>query len=99
LPLVRFWAGEPVEEADIERECAAAEQRVRWRLRHGSARTADAVLARQGEAYAVAGSPFGPLEAGEAALVGDGVELLGASEQPGAIAAGLFGDPAGGAAR
>jgi hypothetical protein len=32
--------------------------------------------------------------AGEAALVGDAVELLGASEQRGDIAAVLFGDPA-----
>ena len=92
--LVRFWAGEPVEAADVERECAAAVQRVRWSLAHGPARTVDAVLAREGAAYAVAGSPFGPLEAAEATLVGDAVELLGASEQRGDIAAVLFGDPA-----
>jgi hypothetical protein len=92
--LVRFWAGEPVDAADVERECAAAAQRVRWRLRHGPARTVDAVLAREGAAYVVAGSPFGTLEAGEAELVSDAVELLGASEQQGDIAAVLFGDPA-----
>lgn len=92
--LVRFWAGEPVEAADVERECAAAAQRVRWSLEHGPARTVDAVLAREGAAYAVAGSPFGPLATGEAALVGDAVELLGASEQRGDIAVVLFGDPA-----
>jgi hypothetical protein len=92
--LVRFWAGEPVEAADVDRECAAAAQRVRWRPRHGPARTVDAVLAREGTAYAVAGSPFGALETGEAELVADAVELLGASEQPGDIAAVLFGDPA-----
>jgi hypothetical protein len=92
--LVRFWAGEPVQAADVERECVAAAERVRWRLRHGPARTVDAVLAREGAAYAVAGSPFGTLAAGEAELVSDAVELLGASEQPGDIAAVLFGDPA-----
>ena len=92
--LVRFWAGEPVEAADVERECAAVAQRVRWRLRHGPARTVDAVLAREGAAYAVAGSPFGTLETGEAELVGDAVELLGASDQQGDIATVLFGDPA-----
>jgi len=46
--LVRFWAGEPVEAADVERECAAAVQRVHWSLEHGPARTVDAVLAREG---------------------------------------------------
>jgi hypothetical protein len=92
--LVRFWAGEPVQAADVERECVAAAERVRWRLRHGPARTVDAVLAREGAAYAVAGSPFGTLAAGEAELVSEAVELLGASEQPGDIAAVLFGDPA-----
>jgi hypothetical protein len=92
--LVRFWAGEPVEAADVERECAAAALRARWLRRHGPARTLDEVLLREGWAYALAGSPFGPLEAGEATLVSDAVELLGASEQRGDIASVLFGDPA-----
>ena len=92
--LVRFWAGEPIETADVERESAAAATRARWLGRHGPARTLADVLAREGAAYAVAGSPFGPLEAAEATLVGDAVGLLGASEQRGDIAAVLFGDPA-----
>lgn len=78
----------------MERESAAAAERASWQLSHGPARTLDAVLAREGEAYAVAGSPFGRLEAAEAALVGDAADLLRASEQQGDIAAVLFGDPA-----
>jgi hypothetical protein len=92
--LVRFWAGEPLEGADVERESAAAAMRARWLRRHGPARTLDHVLAREGSAHAPDESPFGRLDAGEAALVGDAVELLGASEQRGDIAAVLFGDPA-----
>jgi hypothetical protein len=92
--LVRFWAGEPVETADVERECAAAALRLRWLRAHGPARTLDEVLLREGWAYALAGSPFGPLEAVEAALVGEAVELLGESEQRADIASVLFGDPA-----
>jgi hypothetical protein len=92
--LVRFWAGEAVEVVDVERESAAAALRARWRTEHGPARTLDAVLAREGDAYAQAGSSFGALAAGEASLVGDAVELLGESELRGDIAAVLFGDPA-----
>ena len=92
--LVRFWAGEPIETADVERESAAAATRARWFGRHGPTRTLEEVLAREGKAYASCESPFGPLEAGEAALVGDAVALLGASELRGEIAAVLFGDPA-----
>ena len=92
--LVRFWAGEPVEVADVERESVAAALRAGWRATHGPARTLDAVLAREGHAYASAGSSFGVLGVGEAELVRDAVELLGGSEKRGDIAAVLFGDPA-----
>jgi hypothetical protein len=91
--LVRFWAGEPIETADVDRESAAAATRARWLGRHGPARTLEEVLAREGSAYVSCESPFGLLEAGEATLVGDAVALLGASELRGEIAAVLFGDP------
>jgi hypothetical protein len=92
--LVRFWAGEPVEVADVERESAAAAVRALWAVTNGPARTLHDVLAREGHAYIDADDPFGRLEPGEGTLVADAVALLGASQLRGEIASVLLGDPA-----
>lgn len=92
--LVYLWTGDLHDERSIRRESAAEAVRVIWTSIHGSASTVRDVLAREGLAYALAGTPYGSSSGEDAAAVTDAVSVLADSTSISDITAVLYGDPA-----
>ena len=92
--LVLQWSKEPVSAPDLRREVAAEAVRVMWTTLHPARPTLASVLAREGLAYALAGSPFGLPADDDARRVAEALGVLGASTDVGDIAPVLYGDPA-----
>jgi hypothetical protein len=96
--LVQLWSREPVSAALVRVESAAECARIIWHSQHGPARTARAVLAREGHAYAAANRitkeplPYGPATDEDRLAVGNAIEILGNSREQSDVAAILFGD-------
>jgi hypothetical protein len=92
--LVLHWSKETPTAGQIRREAIAEAVRVMAvALREGGESVAS-LLHREGLAYALAGSPYGPVTPDDEQAVGDAVEVLGSSDKIADMAAVLYGDPA-----
>jgi hypothetical protein len=92
--LVLHRPREPPTADQIRREAIAETVRVMAMAGHGRRDSVRSVLHREGLAYALGGSPYGPVTAEDALAVVDAVEVLGASDGIGDMAAILYGDAA-----
>ncbi|MCC7001125.1 MAG: hypothetical protein IT357_03125 [Gemmatimonadaceae bacterium] len=96
--MVYQWTRETPTREGLEREACAETLRVIWTSLHGPARTMQEVLHREGLAYAMAARcmtdpvPVERPSPDDSAAVEGALEVLGASEDAGEIAAVLFGD-------
>ena len=92
--LVLHWTRETPTAEQIRREAIAEAVRVMAIAEHGTRESVRSVLHREGLAYALGGSPYGPVTEEDRHAVGDAVAVLGASEELGDKAAVLYGDSA-----
>ena len=90
--IVLLWTGDTIEEAHVRRESAAEAVRAMWTTLFGAATTLGGVLAREGLAYALSSSPFGPITPGENARVREAIDVLGDTSTLSDIAGILYGD-------
>ena len=89
---ILVWADDPPSVATIERESIAEVVRTMWTSLHGSTGSLHAVLAREGMAYALAGTAPPPRP--DRARVSEAIEVLGDTPALGDIVAVLYGDAA-----
>ena len=92
--LVLQWSKEPVSVDCVRREATAEAVRVMWTALHPARPTLASVLAREGLAYALAGSLFGEPTDTDGRRVEEALGVLGTSTDVGDIAPVLYGDPA-----
>lgn len=92
--LILHWSREKPTVEQIRREAIAETVRVMAVAVHGRRDSVASLLHREGVAYALGGNPYGPMTGQDERSVGDAVEILGASENLGDMAAILYGDPA-----
>lgn len=92
--LVLHWTRETPTSEQIRREAVAEAVRVMARALRGSGDSVRSLLSREGLAYALGGSPYGPITAEDRQAVGEAVDVLGASEAIGDMTAVLYGDAA-----
>jgi hypothetical protein len=96
--LVQLWSREPITAAHVRVESAAECARIIWHARHGAATTVQALMAREGNAYASAARltaeslPYGAASPRDRATVDRALDLLGESREQSDAASILFGD-------
>ena len=89
---ILLWADDPPSVEAIARESIAEAVRTMWTSLHGATRSLHAVLAREGLAYALAGTA--PPQQPNSLVVAEALGVLGDTEALGDIVAVLYGDGA-----
>src|SRR5580765_3748416 len=92
--LVLHWTRDTPTAEHIRREAIAEAVRVMALATRARPESVRGLLHREGLAYALGGNPYGPVTAQDEQAVGDAVDVLGASEVLGDMAAVLYGDAA-----
>ena len=93
---VLLWPGDPLDERQVNMECAAEVVRIMWTAYHGVPTSLRAVLAREGLCYALAPAVMSveavPNDAEDDAAVEEALAVLGDSTMQGDIVGVLYGD-------
>ncbi len=92
--LILHWTRERPTAEQIRREAIAEAVRVMARAGPGYRASVRSLLCREGLAYALGGTPYGPVTAEDQQAVGDALEVLGLSDTIGDMTAVLYGDAA-----